>query len=103
MPADRTKRSAIQSEPGLCLPYQAKFPDGYCKDILGYQPIYGTDSYALQENELKMLRYQVAKNFVEQSREKDGEVIINDNSYVVRQSCLDMVDDVYCHHYFKRC
>lgn len=50
-----------------------------------------------------MLRYQVAKNFVEQSREKDGEVIINDNSYVVRQSCLDMVDDVYCHHYFKRC
>ena len=103
MPAESTERSTVHSGPGLCLPYQSKFPDGYCKSILGYQPIYGTDLYELEENEMNMLRYQIAKNFVESSREKNGEVVINDNSYVVRQSCLDMVDDVYCHHYFKRC
>ena len=103
MPADSTEQSAVHSEPGLCLPYQAKFPDGYCKEILGYQQIYGTNSYELEENEMKMLRYQMAKSFIEQSRGENGEVIIEDNSYVVRQSCLDMVDDVYCHHYFKRC
>ena len=103
MPADSTRQSAVHSDPGLCLPYQAKFPDGYCKGILGYQPIYGTDSYELEENERKMLRYQIAKSFVEQSRGKNGEVDFEDNSYVLRQSCMDMVDDVYCHHYFKRC
>lgn len=103
MPANSTKRSAVHSNPGLCLPYQVIFPDGYCKHILGYQPIYGTDSNELQENEMKMLRYQIAKNFVESSRGKNGKGVINDDSYVVRQSCLNMVDDVYCHHYFKRC
>ena len=103
MPANSTKQSAVHSNPGLCFPYQVIFPDGYCKHILGYQPIYGRDSYELEENEMKMLRYQIAKNFLESSRGKNGKGVINDDSYVVRQSCLDMVDDVYCHHYFKRC
>lgn len=103
--ADRTKRSAAPSGP-LCVPYQVVFPNGYCKNIIGYQPVFASDVYELLKNEDKMRNFQIALNFIMRTRnytEKTREVKINDNSYVVRQSCLDMVDDVYCHHYFKRC
>ena len=101
MPADRTKRSAVQPESGVCLPYQALFRTGYhgyCEDIIGYLPVYGSNKNELYENEMKMYRYRAMKTFLEQTRQNS-----TDNSYVVRQSCLDMVDYVYCHHYFKRC
>ena len=91
----------------MCTPYQLAFPNGYCKNIIGYKQVYGTDRNELQHNEVKMLRYHVAKTFLERSRRnstKEGrKTVLNDNSFVVRQSCLEMVDDVYCHHYFKRC
>ena len=79
-----------------CLPYQSKFPDGYCKDIIGYTPVYG--SYQdLNKSENKLLSYQVAKNFLLKTRQP------REIKSFVRQSCLEMVDDVYCHYYFKRC
>ena len=81
------------------MPYQTAFPDGYCKDIIGYLPVYGSNQFELQLNEIRMQRYQVAKKLLEQTRGYPAE----DGAFVVRQSCLDMVDDVYCHHYFKRC
>ncbi|XP_078365666.1 uncharacterized protein LOC144649949 isoform X2 [Oculina patagonica] len=99
VPADRTKRSAVHTEPGVCIPYQSAFSNGYCKDIIGYLPVYGTDFMELQNNEDNMLRFRVAKGFVEQALKNSTE----EDGFVVRQSCLDMVDDVYCHHYFKRC
>ncbi|KAL9976277.1 hypothetical protein ACROYT_G013560 [Oculina patagonica] len=105
--AERTKWSAAHSEPGVCTPYQATFPNGYCKGVIGYQRVYGTNQNELQHSERKMLRYHVAKSFLVQSRrnstEQGRKIVLNHNSFVVRQSCLDMVDDVYCHHYFKRC
>ncbi|KAL9976279.1 hypothetical protein ACROYT_G013562 [Oculina patagonica] len=82
-----------------CSPYQGTFPNGYCKDIIGYLPVYG--SYQdLHESETKLRNYQMAKNFLLKTRQQRG---INGIYFSVRQSCLDMVDDVYCHHYFKHC
>lgn len=52
-----------------------------------------------------MNQFQIAKNFVLRTRNSTGNIKYQksiDNSFNVRQSCLDMVDDVYCHHYFKR-
>ncbi|KAJ7365080.1 hypothetical protein OS493_007726 [Desmophyllum pertusum] len=92
VPADRTKRSAVQPESGVCLPYQALFRTGYhgyCEDIIGYLPVYGSNKNELYENEMKMYRYRAMKTFLEQTRQNS-----TDNSYVVRQSCLDMVDYV---------
>ena len=90
--ADRTKRSAGHTDPGVCTPYQAVFPNGYCKDIIGYLPVYGTNQKDMVLNEMKMVRYREAIN-----------LLIKNNTLDARQSCLEMVDDVYCHHYFKRC
>lgn len=86
----------------MCTPYQSAFPDGYCKEILGYLPVYGENQLELFENEMKMLRFRVAKKFIENSRANSTQGG-GDDSLFIRQSCLDMVDKVYCHHYFKRC
>lgn len=83
----------------MCSPYQGIFPNGYCKDIIGYLPVYG--SYQdLLESETMLHHYQLAKNFLQKTRQQRG---INGIYSFVRQSCLDMVDDVFCHHYFKHC
>ncbi|KAL9976276.1 hypothetical protein ACROYT_G013559 [Oculina patagonica] len=94
----------VHTKAGVCTPYQVAFPKGYCKDIIGYLPVYGTHQFELHLNEIKLLLFQ---KFLERSRanstEEGWQIITNDKSFAVRQSCLDMVDDVYCHHYFKRC
>ena len=78
---------------------------GYCKNILGNLPVHGRDILELGENEMKLRRYQMAKDFALQSRGNttNGQTKIFDGSFTVRQSCMDAVDDIYCHHYFKRC
>lgn len=89
----------VQQDPlRKCSPYQDKFPDGYCKDIIGYLPVYG-NYQDLNKSENEMRRFQTVKNLVLQTRPQPWQRGIP----FVRQSCLDMVDDVYCHHYFKRC
>ena len=104
MSADRADWSKVYKKPEVCTPYQVAFPNGYCKNIIGYQPIYGTNQPELQHNEDRMTHFN---NFLESSgwnSTKEGILIkVKDKSFIVRQSCLDMVDDVYCHHYFKRC
>ena len=93
----------------MCIPYglDDRFfqNGGYCKDILGNLPIYGQDKIEVKINEEKLRRYQDAKDFVLRIRNssKKGQSKILDPIFEVRQSCLDSVDDIYCHHYFKRC
>ena len=107
MSASRTKRSeAIGS---VCIPYgldDRLFQNGgYCKDIIGNLPVYGQDIYELYYNEEKLRRYQTAKDFLLQTRKNltNGQQKILDGSFETRQSCLDSVDDIYCHYYFERC
>ena len=79
--------------------YQGQFPDGYCKDIIGHLPVYGSFQN-LNKSENKLHQYEIARSYLLKTRHKK-EI---DNIYsFVRQSCLDMVDDVYCHYYFQRC
>lgn len=104
MPSARTRRSAADGP--LCVPYGLNFQNGgYCKDIIGNLPVYGSDIYELYDNEKKLRLYQVAKDFVLQTRENStkGMRKVTDGLFEVRQSCLDAVDDIYCHYYFKRC
>lgn len=92
----------------MCTPYQGINPDGYCKDIIGYLPVYG-DELELLINEILLLLYQkVKEDYMDYNNKTPPNSLLNltvvpDSSSFVRQSCLDMVDDVYCHHYFKRC
>ena len=113
MPASRTKRF----NGPVCEPYgldNRLFQDGgYCKDILGNRPVYGSDLSELYENEKKMRRYQMTiylfhkmeKYFLQKIRQNltEEQKNIRKKSFWVRQSCLEEVDDIYCHHYFKRC
>ena len=105
MPFSRTKRF---NRP-LCVPYGLSNllfqKGGYCKDILGNRPVYGSSPLELYVNEGKMRRYQIATNLfhkIQQNLTKEQK-IIKDKFFWVRQSCLKKVDDIYCHHYFKRC
>ena len=112
MPAARTNQTVVNGP--LCVPYGLIFSNGgYCKDIIGYQNVYGRDMNELVYNEKKLRRYQMttylfqqmAKDFLRQIRRNltDDQKRIRDQSFEVRQSCLEQVDDIYCHHYFKRC
>ena len=93
----------------LCEPYgldKRLFENGgYCKHVLGDLPVFGSDIYELEENEKKIRRFEVIKQLIPRyhSNSKDQQGIIRGKFLEVRQSCLEMVDDIYCHHYFKRC
>ena len=47
----------------------------------------------------------MAKESIVRSRQIsiNGQGKVPDSSFEVRQSCLEKVDDIYCHYYFKRC
>ena len=102
--ADRADWSKVHTEPEDCTPYQALFPNGYCKDIIGFQQIYGRNRNELQHNEEKMLQFRKFLLKGSHGNLTDGvQIIIYGIPFVLRQNCLDMVNNVYCHHYFKRC
>ena len=93
MPAARTKRSAGNGP--LCVPYSSLFQNGgYCKDIIDNLLVFGKNERELQGNENKL------HNFAKIT--KENKVIIS-RFVDIRKSCLERVDDIYCHHYFKRC
>lgn len=94
------------NEEGICRPYGRIFQTGgYCKSVLNNLPVYGKDLNELYVNERKLQLYQVAKDFLLKTRKNstDKPSVMLDSSFEVRQSCLKAVDDIYCHHYFKRC
>lgn len=94
------------NEQGICRPYGRIFQTGgYCKSVLNNLPVYGKDLNELYVNERKLQLYQVAKDFLLKTRKNstDKPSVMLDSSFEVRQSCLKAVDDIYCHHYFKRC
>ena len=104
-PGDRRKRSTL-NEQGICRPYGRIFQNGgYCKSVLNNLPVYGKDLKELYVNERKLRLYQVAKDFLLKTRENSTNKpsVMLDSSFEVRKSCLKAVDDIYCHHYFKRC
>ena len=115
MPAARTKRSMFSGP--VCVPYGLEAPlfqnGGYCKNIIGNLPVYGRDINELNANENNLRRFeltiylfkQMVKAFFRQIQWKltDEPKKTRDMSFGVRQSCLEHVDDIYCHHYFKRC
>lgn len=116
MPAARTKRSPRHGP--LCEPYGARdvvlyfghiwepvFENGgYCKHIIGNLPVYGSSMLELYKNEGNMRRFEIAKYFFPGSKHvTEEQEVIKDKSLMVRQSCLKRIDDIYCHHYFKRC
>lgn len=75
-----------------CIPYginTSLFENGgYCKLIIGNVAVNGTPE--LEDNEEKLRHYetniQSLFDFVNPP-----------------QSCTEKIDDIYCHHYFKRC
>ena len=93
----------------VCMPYgldKDLFENGgYCKHVLGNLPVFGNNVYELDENEKKIRRFEVVKHLLEgPHRDSKSKQWINRGKFFeVRQSCLKMVDDIYCHHYFKRC
>ena len=89
-----TKRSV--GNEAVCQPYDQVSPQGYCKHILGNLPVFGTKQQ-LQDNEQKMRRYELLKTYFK-SLPKSSPY-----NYELRQSCVLVVDDIYCHNYFKRC
>ena len=104
-PGARRKRSML-NEQGMCRPYGRIFQTGgYCKSVLNNLPVYGKDLNELYVNERKLQLYQVAKDFLLKTRKNstNNPSVMLDSSFEVRQSCLKAVDDIYCHHYFKRC
>ena len=112
LPVATTKLSVVNGS--LCEPYGLLFSKGgYCKDIIGYLPVYGRDKNELALNERKLRRYEMtaylvqnmAKEFLRRMRQNltDGQKGTKVSSFEVRKSCLERVDDIYCHDYFKRC
>ena len=89
-----TKRS-VRNEAD-CQPYDQVSPQGYCKHILGNLPVFVTKQQ-LQDNEIKMKRYDLMKMYFK-SENKPGHF-----TGKLRQSCELVVNDIYCHYYFKRC
>jgi len=89
-----TKRSV--GNEAVCQPYDQVSPQGYCKHILGNLPVFGTKQQ-LQDNEQKMRRYELFKTYFKSPPKSSP------YNYKLRQSCVLVVDDIYCHNYFKRC
>ncbi|XP_078364006.1 uncharacterized protein LOC144648262 [Oculina patagonica] len=85
---------------GVCIPYQAKFPKGSCKDILGYQPVYAINQKVLEMIDSAHSRYQVIKTFIRVTSSRNN---ATDNFYADRERCLEKENDMTCHNYFKRC
>ena len=91
-----TKRSV--GNEAVCQPYDQVSPQGYCQHILGNLPVFVTKQQ-LQDNELKMKRYDLMKMYLKSpSENKPGSF-----TGKLRQNCELVVDDIYCHYYFKRC
>ena len=89
-----TKRSV--GNEAVCQPYDQVSPQGYCKHILGNLPVFGSKQQ-LQDNEQKMQRYELLKTYFKSQPKSSPD------NYELRQSCVLVVDDIYCHNYFKRC
>lgn len=92
----------------VCMPYGLNndlfVNGGYCKHVLGNLPVFGSNIYELEENEKKMRRFEVLKHLLKgRHSDSKSEQWARAKFFEVRQSCLKMVDDIYCHHYFKRC
>ena len=93
----------------VCEPYgldKSSFQDGgHCKDILGNRLVYGSSLFELCKGEKKMLRFEMATYLFHKIQQNltEEQKIIKDKFFWVRQSCLEEIDDIYCHHYFKRC
>ena len=88
---------------GECIPYQAQFPNGVCKDILGYQPIYGMSLNELKGKEYGRRNYQLTKTLVKQERVNSLGNETVDEFFNARERCEKMDDDVSCHESFERC
>ena len=75
-----------------CIPYginTSLFENGgYCKLIIGNVAVNGTPE--LEDNEEKLRHYE--------TNIQSGFGFVNPP-----QSCTEKIDDIYCHHYFKRC
>lgn len=87
----------------MCIPYQAKFPNGACKDIIGYQPVYGININKLKSNERGQSRYQLVKTLTMQQQVYSSGNNALDDFFTSRERCLKMDADVSCHQSFKRC
>ena len=70
---------------------------GYCKSIIGNQTVNGT-MVQLQDKEQKMRKFE---KFINKQKQKVH--ILVWEKFGPRQSCLDQIDKIYCHHYFQRC
>lgn len=75
-----------------CIPYginTSLFKNGgYCKRVIGNVAVNGTPE--LEDNEEKLRHYET------NIQSLFG--LVNPP-----QSCTEKIDDIYCHHYFKRC
>ena len=82
-----------------CIPYGTS--DSYCGHIIGNLYV-NVSEVERKINEHKMKTYQLLKEYVLQT---PGKFIAGMNiSFVApRRKCLEQIDDIYCHHYFKRC
>ena len=77
----------------------------YCGHVIGTQPVEVIPAKILI-NEHKMRVYQLFKTKVLQSPGLFMNLNKLRNKYFVappRRKCLEQIDDIYCHHYFKRC
>ena len=89
-----------------CIPYgtsdEHQFNgNSYCGHIIGNLHV-NVSEVERKINEYKMKTYQLLKEYVLQT---PGKFIAGMNiSFVApRRKCLEQIDDIYCHHYFKRC
>ena len=95
-----------------CVPYTTKFPDGHCKRVLGNTMVYGTPD-VLDENNQKLRRYEIAFGFLKMTggltplNGTDNVIFRPPNgappAVVVKKTCLDLVDYMYCHSYYPQC
>lgn len=81
-----------------CIPYginESIFENGgYCKRIIDHQPVNGT-MIQLQRKEQKMRELET---FMSKAKKN-----ILWKMFGPRQSCLDQIDKIFCHHYFQSC
>lgn len=68
---------------------------GYCKRIIGHRPVNGT-MIQLQRKEQKLRELET---FINRAKESIGFW----KMFWPKQSCLDQIDKIFCHHYFQRC
>ena len=94
----RTERSVVDGS--MCEPY-AISPRTYCNPVLGNAFVFRGQK-DLERLEKNLLRFEMIKDAIPMlvASVRDKRLMSRHNTY---QRCLEMADDLYCHHYFQRC